>query len=172
MKDQLPAEPVHAWCENSTWSALELKPPELPEYPGRQDLFAATTALLEMWRTAQLGEHFATERFTRCGETFCYIKIEHTEQFDGMDLDRRRAVEDALDAALKPAGLGGVCGTGTGRKYCYLDLALTDPRKGIAATLEILRKANVSPRSWILFFDDVLSGEWIGVYPDTPRPPE
>jgi hypothetical protein len=170
MKDQLPAEPFLAWGENSTWSAFKLTPPDLPDYPGRQDLFVAMTGLQEMWQAAHSGRCFASERFTRCGETFCYIKIEHTDQFNGMDMDRRTAVEDSLNAALKPFGLGGVCGSGTGKRYSYLDLALTDLRKGTAAAVEVLREANISHRAWILFFDDELAREWIGVNQDTPPP--
>jgi hypothetical protein len=36
---------------------------------------------------------------------------------------------------------------------------------------DVLGRGGVNPRTWILFFDDVLSGEWIGLPPDTPPPP-
>jgi hypothetical protein len=38
--------------------------------------------------------------------------------------------------------------------------------------VEVLRKGNIAKRTWILFHDDIYAGEWIGVWEDTPPPPE
>jgi hypothetical protein len=52
------------------------------------------------------------------------------------------------------------------------DEALADPEKGIRQVVEVLRKGNIAKRTWILFHDDIYAGEWIGVWEDTPPPPE
>lgn len=171
VKAKLPNTPFYIYGEDATWSAIKLTPRELPDYPGRKDLFTATTGLIDMWKSAHCGMFFSSERFTKNREIFCYIKIEHSEEFDRMDLEKRDAVESSLNNSLNPAGLGGVCGGGTGTRYCYIDLALLDLKKGIPATVDVLRKAGVSRRSWIQFFDTELSHEWIGIYEDSPAPP-
>jgi hypothetical protein len=67
--------------------------------------------------------------------------------------------------------LGVVIGGGTGIRHSYVDLALTDVERGVAATRAALRKGGLPKRSWILFFDDALAAEWIGIHDDTPPPP-
>jgi len=32
-------------------------------------------------------------------------------------------------------------------------------------------RGGVSTRSWLLFFDDNLASEWVGVFPESPPPP-
>ena len=64
-----------------------------------------------------------------------------------------------------------VVGGGTGRRYWYLDFALCDVERGLAQIVDFLSKAEVSDRSWILFFDDDLESEWLGVWDDSPVPP-
>ncbi len=46
-----------------------------------------------------------------------------------------------------------------------------DLENAIPAIRQRLRAGNVPKRSWILFFDDTLAGEWIGIYDDTLPPP-
>ena len=72
---------------------------------------------------------------------------------------------------LIPAGLGCQIGGGTGWRYSYVDLALTDVEKGIEAVRARLRAGNVPRRSWIQFFNAEWEQEWIGIYPDSPPPP-
>jgi hypothetical protein len=171
VKSMHPANPFYMYGENTTWSAIKLTPSELIDYPGRKDLFVATTGLIDMWKSAHDGMYFSSERFSGNDEVFCYIKIEHTDEFDGMDLEKREEVENSLASVLHPIGAGGICGGGTGVRYCYIDLALLDPEKAIPLIIKTLREARVSQRSWILFFDTELSQEWVGIYEKTPPPP-
>jgi len=80
-------------------------------------------------------------------------------------------IEDALDDALARDGLGIHVSGGTGLRYSYIDLALTDLERGVERSRRALRKVGVDDRSWIQFFDADLSAEWVGVYPETPPPP-
>ncbi len=66
--------------------------------------------------------------------------------------------------------VGCFIGGGTGLKYSYIDLALTDLDKGIKLTKEILRNGNITKNSWILFYDSELENEWIGIWDDSPKP--
>ena len=157
------------------WSLLELEPPDDPDpdvrdYPHQRDLFLGKAMLLEMWKAAHSGLAFASERFSRVGETFCYVKLDGRDGLDDETFADKADIEDALDAALMPAGLGCHVGGGTGRWYSYVDLALTDVDKGLEVVRQVLSAGNVPRRSWILFFDEDWAHEWVGVYDDTPPP--
>ena len=84
--------------------------------------------------------------------------------------DDRGDLEEALDAALIPNKLGCHVGGATGLRYTYVELALVDVRRSIEAIRKVLH-GRVSQRSWLLFHDADLCGEWVGIYPDSPPPP-
>jgi hypothetical protein len=48
------------------------------------------------------------------------------------DFATRNDLEDALEAALAPRGLGEVTGAGLGRGGAHLDVEVTDPVRGLA----------------------------------------
>jgi hypothetical protein len=164
----LPDRPYFRLRNELAWSVYQLGEVEVSEEaPGRQDLYVARTALPCLFETARIGAPFSSARFSRCGELFCYVKL------DGGDcepLDRVLA-EARLDRTLAESSLGAVIGGANGRAYSYVDLALAKPERGFERTKEILRDLGAPRRSWILFFDDDLAGEWIPIWEDSPRPP-
>jgi hypothetical protein len=117
------------------------------------------------------GVSFCSERFSRVGEMFCYLKIDGGDGLDAAHFGDRGDIEDGLDAALIPAELGCVVGGGTGKMYAYIDLALLDVLAAAEAIRTVLRKGNINRRTWLLFHDADLADEWIGIYDDTPAPP-
>lgn len=172
VQDQLPAEPHFRHDKEGTeWSAIRLRPEPADDYVGRRDLMVAITPNQPLWMAAHSSRPFYSPRFSRCGETFAYAKIDGTEGLEGSAFGDRAEIEDALDAALSEQGLGGAIGGGTGLRYSYVDLALTDLRRGVEVARSVLREGRVSERSWILFFDTDYCGEWIGVYATSPPPP-
>jgi hypothetical protein len=124
-----------------------------------------------LWTAAHGGGLFCSERFSRCGETFCYVKLDGSQVLAEERVADKSKIEDALDAALKPSKLGCSIGGGTGLRYSYIDLALTDVDKGIERIRHALQAAQVPNRSWIQFFDTDLAAEWVGIYDDCPPPP-
>jgi hypothetical protein len=137
----------------------------------RAILLVAKTPNLELWRAAHGPAPFYDERFTRGGETFAYVKLDGSAGLDEEKFADKAEIEDALDELLLPAGLGCQIGGGTGLRYSYIDLALTDRRRALPAICERLRAGNVPRRSWIQFFARNLQSEWIGIYADSPPPP-
>ena len=126
----------------------------------------------DMWTAAHADpESFFSERFTSFGELFCYVKLDGSEGLDEEKFADKAEIEDALDGALRAHACGAFIGGGTGLKYSYVDLALSDTERGIDVVREVLRAGNVPKRSWIQFFDAHLAAEWIGIYPDSPQPP-
>jgi hypothetical protein len=138
---------------------------------GEGYLFVGKSANPSLWISAHSGGLFFSERFSRCGETFCYVKLDGSQGLGEEGFADKSEIEDALDTALKPDKLGCCFGGGTGRRYSYIDLALTDVKKGIHSTRKRLQAGKVPKRSWILFFDSDLAAEWVGVYDDSPQPP-
>lgn len=168
--DQLPDRPHHEWSESCPWSGIKLKPREAEDYPGQTDLFVATTCNRVLWETAHGGAAFYSGRFSRCQETFCFVKLDGSAGLNEEKFADKGEIEDALDAVLKPKKLGCHIGGGTGLRYSYIDLALTKVEPAIKAIRKRLQAGNVPRRSWLLFFDADLVGEWVGIYDDSPPP--
>ena len=141
---------------------LELKPQEQKDYPRQSDIFIAKTMNFPLWQTAHSSQLFYSERFSKFGETFCYIKIDGSEGLEESKFEDKAALEDALDSLLIKEQVGCLIGGGTGLKYSYIDLALTDLNKGVELVKEVLKEGNITKKSWILFYDSELEYEWIG----------
>ena len=113
---------------------------------------------------------FYSERYSRCKETFCYLKVDGSDEL-ATDYQDRDDMEEAVRNALAAQDVGALIGAGTGLRYSYMELALTDVDRGIAAIRRAMREGNVPRRSWILFNDAHLAAEWVGIYDDSPAPP-
>ena len=157
--------------EDAKWTMWKLKPKTRKDYAGQHDLFVGKSMLPGMWQAAHGSCIFYSSSFSKCGETFCYVKIDGSQGLDQEKFKDKGDIEDALEEALKGLSAGGVIGGGTGLRYSYIDLALKDVERGIEAIRSVLRQGNIARRTWVLFFDAELSKEWIGIWDDTPPPP-
>jgi hypothetical protein len=169
--EQLPAEPTARLIEASEWSGFELHPEEQDDYAGRDDLYFGISGRPDVFEAAHNGGVFDSACHSRCGETFCYLKIDGENGLEGSCFSDRAEIEEALQKELIAADVGCCFGGGTGARYSYIDLALTDIRKAVAHIRHILLDSGIPRRTWLQFFDDTLSHEWIGIFPDAPRPP-
>ena len=57
-------------------------------------------------------------------------------------------------------------------RYSYIDLALTDIKRAAPIIRKTLSHEQAPLRSWLLFHDDDYAAEWIGIYGQTPEPPQ
>jgi hypothetical protein len=171
IQGDLPASPHFDRVEDATWSGFELEPQPADDYPAQSDMFVGKSANKALWIAAHVNEAFYDERFTRCQETFCFVKMDGSQALDEERFADTAELEDALDEGLRAERLGCQIGGGTGLRYSYVDLALADLERGIAAVRDRLRADDVPRRSWIQFFNSDLAAEWIGVYDDSPPPP-
>jgi len=167
---QLPAEPYSALTEETEWAVMKLQPEDARDYPERFDLLTCITCNPDLVGATFSEAPFFSERYSRCGETFCYLKIDGADT-STTDFQDRDDMEEAIRNALETQDLGALIGAGTGLRYSYMELALTDVDRGIAAVRRAMSEGNVPRRSWILFHDADLTAEWIGVYDDSPAPP-
>jgi len=171
-RSRIPAQPYLDRLESLAWTEIDLKPRKQEDYLLRYDLGAAVTCAPELWRNAHSDQLFWSGRFSRSGETFCYLKIDRGDPLRRSAVGKRIKLEDELNKALRPDRLGCVIGGGSGRRYNYIDLALVDVRAAANAICDVLRQAGLKTRrAWLLFFDTTLSAEWIGMWPDSPSPP-
>ena len=83
----------------------------------------------------------------------------------------KAAIEDAIASTLGPRQLGVQVGGGTGLRYSYVDLALTDVVLAMEALRPVLRTGKLPQRTWLQFFDADLADEWLPLWDDTPPPP-
>jgi hypothetical protein len=179
-RDQLPQTParIAAQRENPDdvmWSSFELKPLRRADYPETQDLFCAATPERELCEAALSDPLFYSGRFTRSGETFSYLKIDHRPDEQGHQVihsaDTRVQVEQTINAILGEHRVGCTWGGGMGYNYAYFFVALTDVKRSIGALREIAKNLRLNRRSWLLFFDAELRDEWVGLGLGTPAPP-
>ena len=171
MREQLPERPHFERMEGAEWTAWELTPGEDAEPFEQQDLLVARSVNPDLWMAAHSGFLFFSERFSRCGETFCYLKWDIRRGMGDARFKEKAELEDAVDEVLMPGRLGCTIGGGTGSRYSYTDLALVDVAGGIEAIRRRLREGNICKEAWIQFLDADLGAEWIGIYDDSPPPP-
>ncbi len=171
--EQLPCEPTWQSIENANWSGVELHPDEgQADYCARDDLFVAISGRLDIFEASHGGGIFSSGCHSRCGETFCYLKIDGAQGLARSQFNDRAEIEETLNAALIQEKLGCCFGGGTGLRYSYIDLALTDLPRSIEIVRRILLSGGIPKRTWIQFFDDELAREWVGIHADAPAPPQ
>jgi hypothetical protein len=168
---RLPSEPYLRRAADAEWTLLELKPEPADDYPEQLDLLVAKTADIELWKAQHSGLLFEARRHSRVGETFAYLKIDGAGGLPEGGFADKGEIEDAVTAALEPDGLGAHVGGGTGLRYSYVDLALTDVNAAIEALRPVLRRGKLPLRSWLLFFEAPLASEWIPIWDEAPPPP-
>ena len=172
IQDQLPQAGSVDISMEEGWSNVEFRrPEEATDYPDRDDLIVASTHNVDLFQAQHGGGLFTSACHSRFGELFCYLKLDGRAVPRGQFVDFRAGFEDALNPALTQAGVGGCIGGGSGLRYAYIDMALTDVNRAIPIIRQIMTEQRAPLRSWLLFFDDELSREWVGIYPHGPPPP-
>jgi hypothetical protein len=154
------------------WASISLDgPEEADDYPGRGDLIAATIHDVELFQAMHSGQTFASTCHSRVHEQFCYLKLDASASGKKI-MDFRSSFEVPLNRELLEANVGGVIGGGSGVRYAYIDVALTDLKRAVGIVRKVVNEHDVPERSWLLFHDDDLSAEWIGLHPHSPPPPQ
>jgi hypothetical protein len=167
----LPTEPLWSLGGELLWTMLEASAERADDYPEQDDLLLASTYLPEMLKCFLAGSPFASSRFSRHGELFAYLKLESRSSDPRLLLSARRVLEDALDAALVSERAGRVVGSGLGIRYSYVDFALSNVDHALDVVAGVAQRVGLPKRSWLLFCDTALDGEWAPIHPDGPAPP-
>ncbi len=185
----LPELACHSHCERADWVMFELggqrspsstastntelsntEPLALQLATPADDLLVAATMCPEMLRCYLSQELFDSQRFSRFGEVFCYLKLELAEADQERRVTERIQLEQVLDRALVPGRLGCVAGSGSGSTHVYIVLALVQLEAATQLVIKKAREAGVGTNSWLLYCDSVWRNEWTGIWPETPPP--
>lgn len=169
IKDRLEAEAYVNRIDQLQWAAFKLKPTEAVDYAGRDDLLTAMTCDPDLTAATFEAQAFASKRFSRNGETFCYIKVDERGAVDS-GFAEREDMEEAIRSTLESQELGCLVGSGTGLRYTYLEVALTELDDALMAIRETLQEGQVSRRSWVLFHDATWHDEWFPIYDASSGP--
>jgi len=153
------------------WTMLECEPSSRDSAAAQGDALLVATVMPELMKSFLRGEPFSSQRFSRAGERFAYLKLQRGALPAERWLSERRALEDAVDSALREARAGCVFGTGLGLSHAYVDLAYADLDAGVHLTREVARRLDAPDESWIQFFDTDWGAEWVGIWDDTREPP-
>lgn len=167
----LPEVPLCELGGEQRWTLLELEAERAPDYAAQDDAVLASTFMPEMLKCFLSGSSFSSCRFSRHGELFAYLKFRQKARDLRAGLAARRVLEDALDAALVTERAGRVVGSGLGVVYAYVDVALSDPARGVSALRSVANRVGLPEQSWVLFCDTALESEWVGLRPGGPVPP-
>jgi len=151
---------------------FQMQPAEAAGYPKRTDLLVGYSVVPALWQKCSSSEAFHSTEFSTCGETFCYLKIDGINGLEGSVFADKSQIEDTLDEALRSFKIGCVVGSGTGLRYSYVDFAVTDLTIACGIIRKVLCAGKIPRNSWILFFDSDKKDQWIGVWEDTPSPPQ
>ncbi len=170
IRSQLPPQPRREWAERADLAEIGFDPKRKPDYIGRRDIGVLRTSDPDVTDAFGVAVPFCSERFSRCGETFCYLMIDESGRDPGTLLGRVEKVFKILYDVLQPNHLGARTGWALGLRYSYYDVALEDLDRAIPALRTALQNASVPKRSWILFYDSDLAAEWVGIYDDSPPP--
>ncbi len=174
----LPDHALHRQDPPRQWPSFRYKPTPAADYP-RQDDLAVGRSIVPKVRKAAFGDGpgrppklpFYSTSFSRCGETFCYLKIDLPDVSVEQRRKRKYQIEEPVDAELRRAGAGCVVGSSTGLRYIYLDLAIMDVKQALAVLAPVLRPLQLPERTWLLFYDTELADEYIGLLPGSGAPP-
>lgn len=155
----------HCWAEGtaSDWTLFELEPETAADYGAQDDLVLATSMRPEMLKCFLQGMPFCSERFSRHGEVFCYLKYQSTAASPEARLSERNRFEDALGARLASSKLGAVVGNGLGIRYMYIDLALTDLALAMESLVRLSRTLKFPEKSWLLFCESDWREHWLSI---------
>jgi hypothetical protein len=173
IRDQLPDRPLHQLNltgPEHQWTSYSLQPPEQPSDAGRDDLVFGSTAFMDLTRAAA-NPGFHSGRFSRHGETFCYLKLDHRDVPREQWVEFRGRFEDAIEPELRRTATGALFSAATGTMFSYIDLALTNVEQAMQTIRQALRPLDAPRNTWLLFFDPEYAAEWLGLWDDTPPPP-
>jgi len=145
--------------------------PSGDDFRWRNDTITATSAFADVTLASLQGNRFRSERFSRHGETFCFLKIDRSEVDSSMRVEDRAKIEDPLNHFLQSNGLGAAFGGATGIRYSYIDLALVDLENSVDTVFSLLREIDLTRNAWLHFNEDGLKDFWQPVWPDAPAPP-
>jgi len=118
----------------------------------RSDSFTQATVIPPLIRDYFSAEDNFEDPLAGLGADYAYVSLPNSILPKGDEVNKRAEFEDAMDNALKPAGLGRCLGGAMGRERFYIDLLIFDGARSLDAVATTLRQAKVPEGTMIEFF--------------------
>lgn len=150
IRDHATAEGWKKYPPGESVTLLSFKPIETV-FP-RSDTLTQTTVIPPLIRDYFQSDGNLEDPAPGLGADYAYVSLPARFLPKGQEVTLRGEFEDALDAALKPAGLGRCLGGALGRERFYLDLLLLDGPRSLDATVSALRQLKAPAGTMIEFF--------------------
>ena len=172
VKNGLPKTPLFELAADGEWLMMKCSPKEAEDYARMDDIFVMPVFDQGPGPALYSGQRrFASTRFSACDEDFIFVKMDGSaDDVKHHKFEDRGEMQDAIDAELGKAALGGSIGGATGQRYSYIFLAVTDLAKAVPIIRSTLQNGRLTRRSWIMFNEHTREQEWIGIWDDTPEP--
>ncbi len=150
-----------------------LQPAELLTFEDAASHSAATrrtfvSAKKDIVESIVLNGLFYSERFTKHGERFCYLKITGGELLVATEWFVK--LRGQVDQQLRAAEAGCVFGFGHDAEHLFIDLAIENFDEAVVVLRNVAQQEKLPVNSWLLFFDTELEQEWIGLFGETVAP--
>lgn len=143
----------HAWKKGEPgerWTVY--RPNHDPTEKPRGDIFVGSTSVMRLISEFMEADGQMKDTLAGTGADYVYITFDVRFLPKGREADGRGEIEDALSAALEPAGSGRHIGGAMGRHFAYIDLLLFDGANSIALVLETLRRQRLPAGTSINYF--------------------
>lgn len=143
----------HEWKKyppGESYTLFELKPGNMV-YP-RSDILLQTTSVSKLFHEYVEAEGQMEDQLAELGADYLYIAIAKEFFPRGDEVTKRREIEDALEAALKPSNAGRQIGSAFGTEFGYIDLLIYDGPRSLAIIKKVLQQLEVPSGTMIEFF--------------------
>lgn len=123
----------------------------------RADIIAGTTrhpSFIDLGEDAELDQLLQP-----LGAVLCYIQFPTSCLAAGEEVAQRGRLEDELQTAMGPAGLGVLVGGALGSQRAYIDLMLCDEAAALPVIREVLRNAGLLEAAQLRYFGAARAAE-------------
>jgi hypothetical protein len=118
----------------------------------RDDIVVGSTTLFELVNAYDGAEGQLEDPLAGTGADYIFLSMDREFFPQGQEMDKRDAIENALNAALEPEHSGRVLGGAFGTRFAYLDLLLFDGPASLQIVERVLREQNLPAGTAINFF--------------------
>ena len=119
----------HGWEKMQSVAEVYRIDEPIGDFP-RGDMFIGSTSCFSLVSDYLDAEGPFELALTEAGVRFVFVQLPMGVLGEGDPVEARGKIGDKLDDNLAAAGAGGTLGGALGRKFCYIDLVIFDPKRG------------------------------------------
>lgn len=137
-------------CAGSLWTLYRTKETS-GDFP-RADIITQNTCVPKLFTEFMSASGEYEDPLAGSGADYVYVAISAAFFPKGQEVDRRGAIEDAIENALKKFDGGRCVGGAFGTEHSYSDFLIFDGERSLNAIRQALREQNAPAGTMIEFF--------------------